>query len=150
MATVKTNHSTAATRTSTRPSLVVGGRVSDATGRVGLQLIVALESVVADDGCAPVSGVCGSSVPTVYDMYCATLQTDVDGRFTDSYDFADDVRAQLKGWVKCTVQLWAQVPGAPVATKVVRWMRPSSGELIAGLSALLADVRCARDCSNKK
>ena len=87
---------------------------------------------------------------TVYDVYGVELRTDADGRFADSYDLADDVRALLTGWVKCTVQLWPQVPDAPIHTKVVRWMRPTSEELIAGLSALLADVRFARDSLNKK
>lgn len=156
MATVKTNPITTAPRTVTRPNLVIGGRVTDATGApaaVDLQLIVALETVIADGAGAWVSGApraSGASGHTVLDAYCATLRTDVDGRFADSYDLADDVRGLLNGWVKCTVQLWAQVPGAPVHTKVVRWMRPSSGELIEGLSALLADVRCDRDSLNKK
>ena len=142
MATVKTNPSKSAAQTVDRPNLVIGGRVTDAMGAPGavdLQLIVALEAVVADEADV-----------TVYDAYCATLQTDADGRFTDSYDFADDVRVLLTGWVRCTVQLWAQVPSALVHTKVVRWMRPSSAELIAGFSALLADVRWARDSLNKK
>ena len=142
MATVKTNPRNTATRTATRPDLVIGGRVTDAMGApaaVDLQLIVALEAVVADEADV-----------TVYDAYCVTLRTDGDGRFSDSYDLADDVRVLLKGWVRCTVQLWAQMPGAPVHTKVVRWMRPSSEELIAGFSALLADIRCTRDSLNKK
>jgi hypothetical protein len=142
MATVKTNPIKSATRTVNRPNLVIGGRVTDAMGApvaVDLQLIVALEAVVADEADV-----------TVHDAYCVTLRTGADGRFTDSYDLADEVRMVMKGWVRCTVQYWAQVPGAPVHTKVVRWMRPSSEELIAGFSALLADVPCARDSLNKK
>jgi hypothetical protein len=132
MATVKTNPTTTTTRAVTRPNLVIGGRVTDAHGApaaVDLQLTIFLEAVVADDADA-----------TVYDVYGVTLRTGPDGRFTDSYDIADDVRLLLKGWVKCSVQLWVQVPGAPVRTKVVRWMRPSSHELIEGLSALLTNA----------
>ena len=142
MATVKTNPSATSTRAVARPNLVIGGRVTDAHGApvaVDLHVTVALEAVVAHD-----------ADPTVYDVYGARLRSGSDGRFTDSYDLDDDVRTVLKGWVRCTVQYWAQVPGAPVHTKVVRWMRPSSEELIAGFSALLADFPCARDSSNKK
>ena len=126
----------------TRPNLVIGGRLTDAHGApaaADVQLTVALEAVVADDG-----------DPTVYEAYGVELRTDSDGRFTDSYDLADDVRASLAGWVKCTVQVRPQGPEAPIRTKVVRWMRPTSDELIAGLSALLADVNFARDSLNKK
>jgi hypothetical protein len=148
MAEVTTTPATTTTPTTspavTRPNLVIGGRVTDCHGApvaVGVQLTVALEAVVAD-------GV--SADDTVYDMYGVELRTDADGRFADSYDPDDDVRALLTGWVKCTVQLQAHVPDAPVRTKVVRWMRPTSGELLAGLSVLLADIGCARDCLNKK
>jgi hypothetical protein len=133
----------------TRPNLVIGGRVTDRHGApvtVGVHLTVALEAVVPDDV------LLGDDVSddTVYDIYGVELRTDADGRFTDTYDPADDVRALLTGWVKCTVQLQARVPDAPVRTKVVRWMRPTSEEVLAGLSALLADIGCARDCLNKK
>jgi hypothetical protein len=126
----------------TRPNLVIGGRVIDAHGApaaVDLQLTVALEAVVADD-----------ADPTVYEVYGVEVRTDADGRFADSYDLADDVRASLAGWVKCTVQICPQPPEAPIRTKVVRWMRPTSDQLIAGLSALLANVTCVRDSLNKK
>ncbi|HEX4982849.1 MAG TPA: hypothetical protein VFV63_14180 [Ilumatobacteraceae bacterium] len=142
MATVTTNQTTTTTRAITRPNLVISGRVTDAHGApavVGLQLTVAIEAVVAD---VTLSGGFGSDElgPTVYDAYGVELLTDADGRFTDSYDLADDVRQVLNGWVKCTVQLRPEVPDAPIHTKVVRWMRPHSHELIDGLSALLADV----------
>ncbi len=132
MATVKTNPTATTTRAVTRPNLVIGGRVTDAHGApaaVDLHVTVALEAVVAH-----------AADPTVFEVYGVTLRSGLDGRFTDSYDLEDDVRVMLSGWVKCTVQLWAQVPGAPIRTKVVRWMRPSSNELIEGLSALLADA----------
>ena len=150
MATVTTNQTTTTTKAVTRPDLVISGRVisgrvTDAHGGpavVGLQLTVVLEAVVADDTVAD------EFEPTVYDVYGVELLTDADGRFTDSYDLPDDVRSVLSGWVKCTVQLRPQVPDAPIHTKVVRWMRPTSRELIEGLSALLADVGCARDSLN--
>ena len=141
MATVTTK-TTSTTQKVTRPNLVIGGRLTDAHGgsdAVDLQLTVALEAVVADD-----------ADPTVYEVYGVELRTDPDGRFTDSYDLADDVRTSLAGWVKCTVQVRPQVPDAPIRTKVVRWMRPTSDQLISGLSALLADVTFARDSLNKK
>lgn len=144
-----TNPKTTTTPLVTRPKLVIGGRVIDRHGApvaVGVQLTVALEAVVADAVIRDDAG----DVDTVYDMYGIELLTDTDGRFTDSYDPPDDVRALLTGWVKCTAQLQARVPDAPIHTKVVRWMRPTSGEVLAGLSALLADIECARDCSNKK
>jgi hypothetical protein len=147
MATVTTNQKTSATKAVNRPNLVIGGRVTDSDGApaaVGVQLTVALEAVVADD---VVAGECG---PTVYDVYGVELRTDADGRFADSYDLADDVRQLLTGWVKCTVQVRPQVPDAPIHTKVVRWMRPTSHELIQGLSALLANVGCVRESLNKK
>lgn len=141
MATVTTTTSTT-TQKVTRPNLVIGGRLTDAHGgpaAVDLQPTVALEAVGAED-----------ADPTVYEVYGVELRTDADGRFTDSYDIADDVRASLGGWVKCTVQVRQQVPEAPIRTKVVRWMRPTSDQLISGLSALLADVTFARDSLNKK
>ena len=141
MATV-TSKSTTTTQTVTRPNLVIGGRLTDANGdpaAVDLQLTVALETVVADD-----------ADPIVHEVYGVELRTDSDGRFTDSYDLADDVRASLGGWVKCTVQVRPRVPEAPIRTKVVRWMRPTSDQLISGLSALLADMTFARDSLNKK
>jgi hypothetical protein len=147
MATVTTNQTTTSTKPVTRPNLVIGGRVTDAHGAPAaesVQLTVALEAVVAEDSVSDEFG------PTVYDVYGAELRTDADGRFADSYDLADDVRPLLVGWVKCTVQLRPQLPDAPIHTKVVRWMRPTSHELIEGLSALLADVQCARDSLNKK
>ena len=133
---------TTTTQTVTRPNLVIGGRVTDAHGvpaAVDLQLTVALEAVVADD-----------ADPTCTTCTASSCATDADGRFADSYDLSDEVRASLEGWVKCTVQLRPQVPDAPIRTKVVRWMRPTSDQLIAGLSALLADVTFARDSLNKK
>jgi hypothetical protein len=151
MAQVTTNPSTdpstnpsrsTTTQAVTRPGLVIGGRVTDRHGApvaVGVQLTVALEAVVAEN-----------AEPTVYDMYGVELRTDANGRVEDSYDLADDVRVILNGWVKCTVQIQARLPDAPVRTKVVRWMRPSSAELINGLSALLADIGCARDRVNKQ
>jgi hypothetical protein len=152
MATVTTNQTTTTTRAITRPNLVISGRVIDAHGApavVGLQLTVALEAVVADEAFSERFGSEGFGSegfgseefgPSVYDAYGVELLTDADGRFTDSYDLADDVRQVLGGWVKCTVQLRPQVPNAPIHTKVVRWMRPTGHELIEGLSALLADV----------
>jgi hypothetical protein len=142
MATVTTNQTTTTTRAITRPNLVISGRVTDAHGApavVGLQLTVALEAVVADETFSEGFGSEGIG-PSVYDAYGVELLTDADGRFTDSYDLADDVRQVLDGWVKCTVQLRPRVPDAPIHTKVVRWMRPTGHELIEGLSALLADV----------
>ena len=142
MATVTTNQTTTTTRAITRPNLVISGRVTDAHGApavVGLQLTVALEPVVADVTVSEGFGSEGFG-PSVYDAYGVELLTDADGRFTDSYDLADDVRQVLDGWVKCTVQLRPRVPDAPIHTKVVRWMRPTGHELIEGLNALLADV----------
>jgi hypothetical protein len=142
MATVTTNQTTTTTRAITRPNLVISGRVTDAHGApavVGLQLTVALEAVVADETFSEGFGSEGIG-PSVYDAYGVECLTDADGRFTDSYDLADDVRQVLGGWVKCTVQLRPQVPNAPIHTKVVRWMRPTGHELIEGLSALLANV----------
>ena len=137
MATVKTTRTPAATPAATpavtRPNLEIAGIATDNDGApsaLNLHLTVALEAVVADDADA-----------TVFDAYAVTLRTGPDGRFIDSYDFDDDVRTRLSGWVKCTVQLCTDVPGAPIVTKVVRWLRPSSDDLIEGLSALLADVR---------
>jgi hypothetical protein len=147
MATVTTNQTTTTTRAITRPNLVISGRVTDAHGApavVGLQLTVALEAVVADETFSEGFGSEGFGSegigPSVYDAYGVECLTDADGRFTDSYDLADDVRQVLGGWVKCTVQLRPQVPNAPIHTKVVRWMRPTGHELIEGLSALLANV----------
>ena len=137
-----TTNATTTTQKVTRPNLIIGGRVTDAHGvpaAVDLQLTVALEAVVADD-----------ADPIVYDVYGVELRADSDGRFADSYDLSDEVRVSLEGWVKCTVQFRPQVPDAPIRTKVVRWMRPTSDQLIAGLSALLADVTFARDSLNKK
>ena len=141
MAALTTN-ATTTTQKVTRPNLIIGGRVTGAHGipaAVDLQLTVALEAVVADD-----------ADPIVYDVYGVELRADPDGRFADSYDLPDEVRASLQGWVKCTVQLRPQVLDAPIRTKVVRWMRPTSDQLIAGLSALLADVTFARESLNKK
>lgn len=132
MATVKTNPTTTNTRPITRPNLVISGRVTDARGApaaVDLNIAVALEAVVAHDADA-----------TVYEVYGVTLRSGLDGRFADSCDIADDVRVLLSGWVKCSVQFCAEVPGSPARTKVVRWMRPSSDEVINGLNALLGDV----------
>jgi hypothetical protein len=157
MATVTTNQTTTTTRAITRPNLVISGRVTDAHGApavVGLQLTVALEAVVADETFSEGFGSEGFGSegfgsdgfgsegigPSVYDAYGVECLTDADGRFTDSYDLADDVRQVLGGWVKCTVQLRPQVPNAPIHTKVVRWMRPTGHELIEGLSALLANL----------
>ena len=141
MATVATNPTTT-TQQVTRPNLVIGGRVtgaSDAPAAVDVQLTVALEAVVADD-----------ADPMVYEVYGVDLRTDADGRFVDSHDLADDVRSSLEGWVKCTVQIRSSEPDSPIRTKVVRWTRPTGDQLIAGLSALLADVTFARDSLNKK
>ena len=73
-------------RRSPDPNLVIGGRVTDAHGApaaVDLQLTVALEAVVADD-----------ADPVVYEVYGVELRTDSDGRFADSYDLSDEVRAR--------------------------------------------------------
>ena len=73
-------------------------------------------------------------------MYSSPTRTDADGHFVDRYDLPDDVRHRLQGWVLCTVVVQPRVPGAASYTKMVRWQRQSSSELIAGLSALLATV----------
>ena len=102
MAALTTN-ATTTTQKVTRPNLIIRGRVTGAHGipaAVDLQLTVALEAVVADD-----------ADPIVYDVYGVEFRADSDGRFADSYDLSDEVRASLEGWVKCTVQFRPQVPG---------------------------------------
>ncbi len=118
-------------RTSDRGSrcdLVVAGNAKGAS-HTDVGLMVAIETVVPDN-----------EIPEILLMYSTLTRTDADGHFVDRYDVPDDVRHQLHGWVMCTVVVQPHLPGASGYTKVVRWQRQSSGELIAGLSALLATV----------
>ncbi len=111
-----------------RCDLVVAGTIKGAAD-CDVDLMVAIETVVPDH-----------EIPEILTMYSTTTRTTADGRFIDRYDIPDDVRDHLHGWVMCTVVAQPRVPGALGYSKVVRWQRQSSGELIAGLSALLATV----------
>ena len=111
-----------------RRDLVIAGTVKGAS-HSELDLMVVIETVVPDN-----------EVPEILAMYSVPTRTDADGHFVDQYDLPDDVRHRLDGWVMCTVVVQPRVPGTAGHTKTVRWQRPSSCELIAGLSALLATV----------
>ena len=108
--------------------LVVAGIVR---GRPGarVQLLVVLEPVVADDACSEFLA-----------LHATEVDADHCGRFTHRYAISPDVRARLVGWVMCTVVARPLVAGAALRTKVVRWQRPSSAEVITGLSALLGSI----------
>jgi hypothetical protein len=108
--------------------LVIAGTIKDAAN-CDVDLLVSLETVVPDH-----------EVPEILTMYSTRTHTDGVGRYADRYDVPDEVRRDLRGWVMCTVVLQPQVRGARSFTKVVRWQRQSSNELITGLSALLASV----------
>jgi hypothetical protein len=111
-----------------RRDLVIAGTVKG-TSRRELDLMVAIETVVPDH-----------EIPEILAIYSSLVRPDAVGRFVDRYDLPDDVRHRLHGWVMCTVVLQSRERGAITHTKMVRWQRQSSSELIAGLSALLAAV----------
>ena len=94
-----------------------------------VDLLVAIERVVPDD-----------ALPEIIDLACTSATTDVRGRFTYRYSPRDDVRERLRGWVMCTVVVQPRVPGCDGYRKVVRWQRPSTDDLIAGLGALLGTM----------
>ena len=108
--------------------LRIGGTIKGAAS-TEVDLMVAIETVVPDN-----------EVPELLVMYCTRAHTDAHGRFVDRYTVPDEIRPHLHGWVMCTVVVRPLVTGAAGYTKVVRWQRPSSGDLIAGLGALLASV----------
>jgi len=116
-----------------RPDLIVSGVITgvinDGADR-RVQLVVAIEPVVADDADAELLA-----------LIAAEVRADAFGRFTYSCDLADEVRASLAGWVMCTVLVEPSLsPSTSTATKIVRWQRPSSAELIVGLNALLGTI----------
>jgi hypothetical protein len=111
-----------------RRDLVIAGTVKGIP-HSELDLVVAIETVVPDN-----------EIPEILAMYSSPTRTDPDGRFVDRYDLPDEVRHRLGGWVMCTVVVQPRVRGTGSYTKMVRWQRQSSSELIAGLSALLATV----------
>jgi hypothetical protein len=117
------------------PELVVTGIVR---GRAGarVRLVIVLEPVVADDACAE-----------LFALHAVEVDADHTGRFTYRYALPPDVRARLEGWVMCSLVAHALVPGAKIQTKVVRWRRPSSAEVIAGLSALLGTITLDADAA---
>jgi hypothetical protein len=115
-------------QTSNHGELLVAGTIKDAP-RSDVDLVVVIERVVPDD-----------EIPEILGLYGNRIRTDADGRFADRYTVPDDMRQHLHGWVMCTVVVQPQVPGAGSYVKVVRWQRPSSDELIAGLGALLSPV----------
>jgi hypothetical protein len=47
----------------------------------------------------------------------------------------------------CSLVAQALVPGATLQTKIVRWQRPSSAEVIACLSALLGTITLDTDAA---
>jgi hypothetical protein len=108
--------------------LIIAGTTRDVAG-ARVQLIVALEPVVADDA--------GSELIA---LHAAEVCADDRGRFVYRYALPDDERARLTGWVMCTVLAQRMAAGATISTKVVRWQRPSSAELITGLNALLGTI----------
>jgi hypothetical protein len=111
-----------------RRDLVIAGRIKGAAG-IDVDLTVAIETVVADH-----------EISEILAMYGTSVHLDDNGHFVDRYDLPDDVRDHLHGWVMCTVVVQPRVAGAPPYVKAVRWQRPASNDLIAGLSALLATV----------
>ena len=111
---------------STCSELVIAGTVGEAAG-VDLDVTMAIETVVPDD-----------EVPEIIGLYCTRIHTDADGRFSDRYAVPDETRRRLQGWVMCTVVVQPLVLGAGAYTKVVRWQRSTSDELISGLNALLS------------
>jgi hypothetical protein len=111
-----------------RVDLVIAGVIKDAAN-CDVELLVAIETVVPDH-----------EVPEILTMYSTRTHTDGAGRYADRYDVPEEVRRHLHGWVMCTVVVQPQVRGAGSFTKVVRWQRQTSNELIAGLGALLASV----------
>jgi hypothetical protein len=115
------------------PELVVTGVVR---GRsvVRVRLVVVLEPVVADDACSE-----------LFALHAVEVDADHNGRFTYRYAVPPDVRARLRGWVMCSLVAHALVPGAKPQTKVVRWQRPSSAEVITGLSVLLGTITLHAD-----
>jgi hypothetical protein len=115
-------------KTSGFGELLVAGTIKGAP-ICDVDLMVAIERVVPDD-----------AIPEIIGVYCTRTRTDADGRFADRYTVPDEIRRHLRGWVMCTVVVQPQVPGAGGYSKVVRWQRPSSNDLIAGLGALLASV----------
>src|SRR4249919_1082735 len=111
-----------------RRDLVIAGSIKGAAD-CDVDLTVAVETVVADH-----------EISEILAMYFTSVHTDSTGHFVDRYDLPDDVRNNLHGWVMCTIVVQPRVAGAPPYVKVVRWQRQASGDLIAGLSALLATV----------
>ncbi len=111
-----------------RCELRIGGTIKGAASS-DVDLTVAIETVVPDN-----------EIPELLVLYSARVRTDADGRFVVDYSVPEETRRHLHGWVMCTVVVQPLVPGAGEYSKVVRWHRPSSSELIAGLSALLASV----------
>lgn len=112
----------------TGDELVLAGVIRGASS-CDVDLTVAIETVAADD-----------DVPEILGLFGTRIRTDANGRFADRYAVPDELRRRLHGWVMCTVVVQPRLPGAGAYTKVVRWQRSSSQELLAGLSALLAPL----------
>jgi hypothetical protein len=113
---------------STCSELVIAGTIGDGAIR-DLDVTVAIETVVPDDEISEILG-----------LYCTRIHTDAGGRFSDGYAVPDETRRRLHGWVMCTVVVQPLVAGAGSYSKVVRWQRSTSDELIRGLNALLSSL----------
>ena len=115
-------------QTPNRCELRIGGTIKDCAS-IDVDLVVAIETVVPDN-----------AIPEILLLYSARATTDADGRFVDRYNVPDEIRRHLHGWAMCTVVAQPLLAGADACTKVVRWQRPTSSDLVAGLGALLASV----------
>ncbi len=108
--------------------LIIAGTTRGVAG-TRVQLVVVLEPVVPDDVASELIA-----------LDAAEVVADGRGRFLYRYSPPDEVRARLTGWIMCTVMAQRMTPGATTRTTVVRWQRPSSAALIAGLNALLGTI----------
>jgi hypothetical protein len=108
--------------------LIISG-TTPGVGGVQVRLVVVLEPVAADD--------VGSELIA---LHAAEVCADEHGRFVYRYELPEEVRARLTGWVMCSVMAQRMVAGAPIRTKVVRWQRQTSAELVSGLNALLGTI----------